>query len=252
MRKRILSLLLCIVMCLSLLPTVAFAGGGTHIMTASTSRSPHGTVKIDHEDYGEASGTGNITLEVGHGAEVRFAATPDPGYKFKEWQLEDGSVYSEPYRYFDKPAFDDFTVYAIFEPDANLITEVIVTGFESIAAGKTAGQLSHLSIPEGANYFFDPDYRDGGYSEWSLVEDGKSLVENRMRDTDVFANGKTYSEGRALVAKSGYAFADDCTFIAKDKYGNPVAIDTVNTRKAGNSYAFIYTESQQIVTTYPV
>ena len=179
--QKLSSILLCLVMLLSLLPTTALAAD-TYTVTV---------------DGGTASPAGPNA----EGTEVTVTADPDPeGKKFKEWQIEGLSTTTSESRsiFFYMPA-NNVTITAIYE-DANIIIE---------SANATITEPVVGANPDFNIVSADESKYTVTVVKWNLLDGSSYPV---LTAGDKFVRGESYQLDVKFVANPGYEFSDSCVY----------------------------------------
>ena len=219
------------------------------------------TVTVSND--GNGTGTANPSTAAA-GMEITLAATPNPSYHLKEWQVISGNVTIKDDKFVMPSA--NVEVKAIFEKDAP--TEYTVTfkgngGTPSVGSMTTAKQkLASLPSASRSSYSFDGWYtkKSGGtkistdtlftgnttvYAHWTYTGGSSSgnsgstsypiTVPDKTENGDVSISPKNASKGSAVIITvtpdSGYVLE---TISVTDKSGNDLKL----TGKGNGKYTF--------------
>ncbi|MBQ9766498.1 MAG: hypothetical protein IJW37_00125, partial [Lachnospiraceae bacterium] len=181
MKMRMLSLLLCFVMLICLMPATALAADTYTVTVTGGTASPAGPYTVD--------------------TEVIVTADPDPeGKKFKEWQIEGLSTTTSESRsiFFYMPA-NNVTITAIYE-DANIIIE---------SASATITEPVVGANPDFNIVSADESKYTVTVVKWNLLDGSSYPV---LTAGDKFVRGESYQLDVKFVANPGYEFSDSCVY----------------------------------------
>lgn len=267
MKKRILSLLLCIILCLTLMPMSAFAEESFDFNDLPTAGVTNITVsegdydtKVAVKDAFILFWNENIKTD-GEFVLVDCFDVDVNAYHMWIVSFENDVISAMEGGYSDL----DTILYSINDPNPiydwwingtytadtedTLITSVTISGFENPAIGEAAGSRSNLTLPEGAPYELET-YSDNG-TIWLCAG-------IRMKKDDTFVQDQQYYIFAGLKAKEGYYFADTCTYKLLDKSGNEVQLhagidyETPYAKTADFSIPRILLEETGPVTVYDI
>ena len=181
MKMRMLSLLLCFVMLICLMPATALAADTYTVTVTGGTASPAGPYTVD--------------------TEVIVTADPDPeGKKFKEWQIEGLSTTTSESRsiFFYMPA-NNVTITAIYE-DANIIIE---------SASATITEPVVGANPDFNIVSADESKYTVTVVKWNLLDGSSYPV---LTAGDKFVRGESYQLDVKFIANPGYEFSDSCVY----------------------------------------
>lgn len=235
MKKRMLSLLLCLMMVLSLLPTMAFATGGTPVTSVAVTG-------VQTPTYGAVCSVSDIVIttdpaDAFQNSFVRWAKVVDASETFMfnyesvpyRYMTESETFGAGTYRLFavvDIKEMYDFGVgfaatingaaatvcpidsekatrlvsaaITVEAPTPTEITSVSITGLKVPEVGTTIGDfLTSAKVPAGANYSI--------MGTNCYFKDG---TEGITPMTTTFESGKEYYFGALIYSDTGYTFGD--------------------------------------------
>ncbi|MEE0095407.1 MAG: S-layer homology domain-containing protein, partial [Oscillospiraceae bacterium] len=139
------------------------------------------TITVKTDGNGTASASPLVAMA---GTEITLTATPNEGYRFKEWQVMSGNVIIKDDK-FTMPE-GNVEVKAIFEEDAPPApTEFTIT---VTSGGNGTASASHAKAAAGTTITLTAT-PDGGYhfKEWQVISGGVTIANNKfiMPEEDV-------------------------------------------------------------------
>ncbi|MCQ1529470.1 InlB B-repeat-containing protein [Lutispora saccharofermentans] len=150
--------------------------------TAIYEALPVNTYSITVQDDGNGTASANV-ISAQAGTEITMAATPNIGYRFKEWQVISGGVNIVENK-FTMPA-ENVTVKAIFEPIPAALYNVAVNGsYAGTSGAGSYAQGAAVTINAGSrsNYSFAGWSSSGGVA---FADANSSTTTFIMPDKDV-------------------------------------------------------------------
>ena len=164
--RRITATFLAFVLTLVLLPTTAHAAGFAVTFGVEYGINGHGTLSVTVDGSGITTGD---TVE--EGKDIVFTASPDPGYRVKEWRLDGSPVSgntSNSYTLQNLSAAALVTVH--FEIPTHAVTFSVTGGNGGLTATVDSGSISSpASVQEGKDTVFTASPNTGyRVKEWTL------------------------------------------------------------------------------------
>lgn len=158
-------------------------GGGKITLEGEVSDSSVYSITVENDGNGTASASPASAAE---GTEITLTATPNSGYRFKEWQVISGGV-TIINNSFTMPA-ENVIVKAVFEKDS---------GSSSGGSGDSSGGSSGGGSSSGGNgYFYDDDSDDS--SNDSDSSGGSTYSRKKLTDSGLILSGERIHQSARL------------------------------------------------------